>query len=53
MGIYEVSEDTAAIISELQSLNENLTVAVVVIAAVLGMAIGIMIFKELLSIWLR
>lgn len=52
MEIYEVSEDTAAIIATVNELSDNVVAAVIVIAALVGMILGYLAMSELLKIWI-
>lgn len=52
MDIYEVSEDTAAIIVSVNELSDNVVAAVIVIAALVGMILGYLAMSELLKIWI-
>lgn len=52
MDIYEVTEDTRAIIDVVSRLNENVVSAVFVTAALVGLLLGYLVFTELLRIWL-
>lgn len=52
MDVYEVTEDTAAIVAALTELNAGISGSVLVIAALFGLLIGYLAFSELLRIWI-
>lgn len=50
--IYEASQDAIAIIEKLDQLNGTVQVAVLIIAALVGLVLGYLAISELLRMWL-
>lgn len=47
-----MTDDTRVIIETVSQLNDNIVNAVFVIAALVGLVLGYLVFTELLRIWL-